>query len=59
MIEFTKKEIEALLYAIYYVQDHIKCDGLSKKEVGEFTVSEVKAIERGRVKLAKLLEEIE
>ena len=58
MIEFTKKEIEALLYAIYYVQDHIKSDGLSKKEYGTFTTQEAKAIERGRVKLAKLLEEI-
>lgn len=58
-MEFTKKEIEALLYAIYYVQDDIKCNRLSKKEVGAFTTQEVKAIERGRVKLAKLLEEIE
>ena len=58
MIELTEKEIEALLYAIRYVQGHIKCDGLSKKEVGEFTTQEVRAIERGRVKLAKLLEEI-
>lgn len=58
MIEFTKKEIEALLFATYCMLDNIKCDRLSKKEVGAFTASEVKAIERGRVKLAKLLEEI-
>ena len=57
MIEFTEKEIKALLYVIHYVQDHIKCDGLSKKDVGEFTTQEVKAIERVRVKLAKLLED--
>jgi len=56
-MELTEKEIKALLYAIYYVQDHIKFDGLSKKEVGEFTTQEVKAIERARVKLAKLLED--
>ena len=58
MIELTKKEIEALLYAIYYVQGSIKCDRLSKKEVGTFTSQEVMAIERGRAKLVKLLEEI-
>lgn len=57
MIEFTEKEIKALLYAIHYVQDNIKCDRLSKKEVGVFTSQEAKAIERGRVKLAKLLED--
>ena len=57
MIEFTEKETMALLYAIHYVQDHIKCDRLSKKEVGEFTTQEVRAIERVRVKLAKLLED--
>ena len=56
MIEFTEKETMALLYAIHYVQDHIECDNL--KEEGTFTTQEVKAIERGRVKLAKLLEEI-
>lgn len=56
-MELTEKEIEALLYAIHYVQDHIKCDGLSKKEDGTFTTQEVKAIERVRVKLAKLLED--
>ena len=57
MIEFTEKEIKALLYAIHYVQDNIKCDGLSKKDDGTFTTQEVKAIERVRVKLAKLLED--
>lgn len=57
MIEFTEKEIKALLYAIHYVQDKIKSDNLSKKEDGTFTTQEVKAIERVRVKLAKLLEE--
>ena len=57
MIEFTEKEIKALLYAIHYVQDHIECDKLSKKEEGTFTTQEVKAIERVRVKLAKLLED--
>lgn len=56
-LELTEKEIEALLYAIHDVQDHIKCDGLAKKEVGEYTTQEVKAIERARVKLAKLLED--
>lgn len=56
-MELTEKEIRALLYAIYYVQDHIKSDKLSKKEEGAFTTQEVKAIERGRVKLAKLLED--
>ena len=57
MIEFTEKETMALLYAIHYVQDNIKCDRLSKKEVGAFTTQEVRAIERVRVKLAKLLED--
>lgn len=56
-MEFTEKEIKALLYAIHYVQDNIKCDRLSKKEVGTFTTQDVRAIERGRVKLAKLLED--
>lgn len=56
MIEFTEKEIKALLYAIHYVQDKIKSDNL--KEDGTFTTQDVKAIERGRVKLVKLLEEI-
>lgn len=57
MIEFTEKEIKALLYAIYYVQDKIDTDNLSKKEVGTFTTQDVRAIERGRVKLVKLLED--
>ena len=56
-MEFTEKEIKALLYAIHYVQDNIECDKLSKKEEGTFTTQEVKAIERVRVKLAKLLED--
>lgn len=55
MIEFTEKETMALLYAIHYVQDHIECDNL--KEEGTFTTQDVKAIERVRVKLAKLLED--
>lgn len=54
-MELTEKEIKALLYAIHYVQDHIECDNL--KEEGTFTTQEVKAIERVRVKLAKLLED--
>ena len=53
-MELTEKEIKALLYAIYYVQDKIKSDG--REEIG-FTVEEDKAIERGRVKLAKLLDD--
>ncbi|WP_296812908.1 hypothetical protein [uncultured Methanobrevibacter sp.] len=57
MIEFTEKETMALLYVIHYVQDKIKSDNL--KEDGTFTTQEVRAIERVRVKLAKLLEEIE
>ena len=56
-MELTEKEIEALLYVIHYVQDKIKSDNLSKKEDGTFTSQEVKAIERVRVKLAKLLED--
>lgn len=56
MIELTKKEILALLEVIHYTQDKINTDG--REDVG-FTVEETKAIERGRVKLAKLLEEIE
>ena len=56
-MELTEKEIKALLYAIYYAQDKIDTDNLSKKEVGTFTTQEVKAIERARVKLAKLLED--
>ena len=59
MIELTEKEIKALLYAIYYVQDKIDIDNLSKKEDGTFTSQDVRAIERGRVKMAKLLEEID
>ena len=55
MIEFTEKETMALLYAIYYVQDKIESDNL--KEDGTFTTQDVKAIERVRVKLAKLLED--
>lgn len=54
-MELTEKETMALLYAIHYVQDHIGCDNL--KEDGTFTTQEVKAIERVRVKLAKLLED--
>jgi hypothetical protein len=53
-MELTEKEIKALLFAIYYVQDKIDCDG--REDVG-FTVEEAKAIERGRVKLAKLLDD--
>ena len=53
-MELTEKEIRALLSAIYYVQDKIMTDG--REEIG-FTVEEAKAIERGRVKLAKLLDD--
>lgn len=56
-MELTEKEIKALLFAIYYVQDKIDCDKLSKKEDGTFTTQDVKAIERCRVKLAKLLDD--
>lgn len=53
-MELTEKEIKALLFAIYYVQDKFKTDG--REEIG-FTVEEAKAIERSRVKLAKLLDD--
>ena len=53
-MELTEKEIKALLFAIYYVQDKIDTDG--REDIG-FTVEEAKAIERGRVKLAKLLDD--
>lgn len=53
-MELTEKEIKALLFAIHYVQDKIDSDG--REDIG-FTVEEAKAIERGRVKLAKLLDD--
>lgn len=56
MIELTEKEIEALLHATYCMLDNIKSDNLC--DGGTFTKQDVKAIERGRVKLAKLLEQI-
>ena len=56
MIELTEKEIKALLHATYCMLDNIKSANLC--EGGTFTKQDVKAIERGRVKLAKLLEQI-
>ena len=45
-MELTEKEIKALLFAIYYVQDKIDADG--REDIG-FTVEEAKAIKRCRV----------